>query len=440
MNKTILLLLTLFVQTVAAETEYRPLVEEGKTWTTKTQNPYTMTTFFVSGDTIVGGECYKKVFWDYFSLAPGGKNLDHISSGLCCMLREDNKKVYIRRINETTSRLLYDFSLREGDIMNYTDKNLSIHSLLVNRIDTIEVKGMLFRRFMIHNLDGMKSSSSDNVWVEGIGSSAGFLNCCSSNMEAIVGPSKCYGKNIFFMDQDFYREPYGMYQSLLENEKVWVVNQTNEIDNNKIYVVKGDSILGGLRRMLYQVNATGEALVGVMQEKERKVFVCTEKDNFMLYDFGLSVGDSVDLSVMDITHYQVSKYQYGKVLSVDSVEINGKLLRRMEMSLREYKQENTKNIIVTNETSDYWIEGIGSVKGLLYPYNWLSQSNTSSTLLSCFDDDVVIYGDSKDNPVSVDVPSSYIHSPSIFDLQGRRLNAVPAKGLYIKNGKKFVSR
>jgi len=29
---------------------------------------------------------------------------------------------------------------------------------------------------------------------------------------------------------------------------------------------------------------------------------------------------------------------------------------------------------------------------------------------------------------------------AIFDLQGRRLNAVPAKGLYIKDGKKFVSR
>ena len=29
---------------------------------------------------------------------------------------------------------------------------------------------------------------------------------------------------------------------------------------------------------------------------------------------------------------------------------------------------------------------------------------------------------------------------AIFDLQGRRLSAIPAKGLYIRDGKKFVSR
>jgi len=38
-----------------------------------------------------------------------------------------------------------------------------------------------------------------------------------------------------------------------------------------------------------------------------------------------------------------------------------------------------------------------------------------------------------------EIPQTEIQK-TVFDLQGRRLSAIPAKGLYIKNGKKFVSR
>lgn len=44
----------------------------------------------------------------------------------------------------------------------------------------------------------------------------------------------------------------------------------------------------------------------------------------------------------------------------------------------------------------------------------------------------------KATPSSITLsPVSYKQHPQLFDLQGRRLNAVPAKGMYIKNGKKY---
>ena len=36
--------------------------------------------------------------------------------------------------------------------------------------------------------------------------------------------------------------------------------------------------------------------------------------------------------------------------------------------------------------------------------------------------------------------SEIIKNNNVYDLQGRRLNAVPQKGLYIMNGKKYVCR
>jgi len=86
MNRTILLLQTFYVQIVSAQTACRPLVEEGKIWTTKTQNPFVVATFFISGDTIVDGEHYKKVFWDCLGVAYGKKDMEHMAGGFCFML------------------------------------------------------------------------------------------------------------------------------------------------------------------------------------------------------------------------------------------------------------------------------------------------------------------------------------------------------------------
>jgi len=68
----------------------------------------------------------------------------------------------------------------------------------------------------------------------------------------------------------------------------------------------------------------------------------------------------------------------------------------------------------------------------------------SYKLLSCYEDGKCIFTqkDFRSEP-GVDrieelSPALSKREEAIFDLQGRRLNAVPAKGLYIRDGKKYV--
>jgi hypothetical protein len=59
---------------------------------------------------------------------------------------------------------------------------------------------------------------------------------------------------------------------------------------------------------------------------------------------------------------------------------------------------------------------------------------------SCLD--LAMAGSGASDPTAVRSISTATTGPSseIFDLQGRRLSAIPQKGVYIQNGKKYVMK
>lgn len=198
MKETILLFAWLFymvgmsASAQTSELEYRPFSENGKVWETKIggikENVYYN---YIDGDTLINGKNWKKVY-NYIAFPDG--------ESYYAAIRDVGKKVYAIAKGNTKPRLLYDFGMKVGDmvkcgvegnafacLLDVDEKPDSLFGfyyvsyLRVERIDTIIVKGLQHRRFVLTFLDHYKEPlrnenefEHDNViWVEGVGSGAG---------------------------------------------------------------------------------------------------------------------------------------------------------------------------------------------------------------------------------------------------------------------------
>lgn len=205
--------------------EYRPFAQDGKVWETQVgwimENVYGN---YIDGDTLINGETWKKVY-NYVFLPEWGCTY-------YAAIRDEGKKVYAIAKGSTKPRLLYDFNLKKGDILRcgvegnafgcLLEKDEKPDTLLgfpfesylrVDKIDTIKVRDLQFRRFTLTLLDAYKeyykngeASFIDNVvWVEGIGSGAGpFTPWMPRPPLQSIFTSCCIGKTCIFGDSDFY--------------------------------------------------------------------------------------------------------------------------------------------------------------------------------------------------------------------------------------------
>ena len=183
---------------LSAQDNYRPFVEEGKTWNyyvkattnwwdgkeTHLETEYVHTTLTINGDTVINGKNYKKVILD--------SDNDFIytfrdtSTFVFGVIREENKKVYfINYFLELDTdyfpeRLIYDFNLKAGD--SFTEDYGSDYYRLNMKLESIEENEG--RRIYIF------STNKDWVpvmqWVEGAGGFHGL------GLEQILPIQTCF--------------------------------------------------------------------------------------------------------------------------------------------------------------------------------------------------------------------------------------------------------
>ena len=169
--KRITLLSLLTIMTIALYSQYLPLVEEGKEWSTLTEifhfpwDPATYTTEIIKidGDTIINSVTYSKLY----------SSPEEIPTNwyLSNFIREDSdKKVWFRDLNGDTDYLMYDFSVNVGDSVpiGYFDP-VYLH---VNSIVPIEVNGTVRKHY---TLSCTGSPEYEETWIEGLGSDKGLL-------------------------------------------------------------------------------------------------------------------------------------------------------------------------------------------------------------------------------------------------------------------------
>ena len=318
-------------------------------------------------------------------------------------------------------------------------------SLRVERIDTIETRGLKFRRFTLTFLDHFKYPlidkqfeneqgilyDTDNViWVEGIGSNVGpFFPWFPLQPQHAFVMTCSVDKTFIFGSSDFYMSSMQEnYRPLVEQGKKWTYHHdTFENVYDYYYILEGDTVIAGKNCLkMYSENKDNQGEIryeGALYEEDRKVYRFHQEIDVpeVLYDFDCQVGDTLPF-----------QGAYLVIQAIESVEILG--MSRKRYDFQAYvKVEDSDEIIVLGDGS--WLEGIGSMKDF---YNMIPFDGNYNSLMACEMNGVMIY----QSPTAIQSVRSYKPNTNgaIYDLQGRRLKAKPSHRVYIQNGKKRIMR
>ena len=468
----LLCMLGMTVQAQTATDGYRPTAKEDKYWKTQIgviqENVYFSQ---IEGDTLINGESWKKVYnysWTQDTEKP-----------YFAAIRDVEQKVYAIAKGSNRPRLLYDFSLKVGDLarcgLEKNDFGCLLDAdekpdtlvgypfrawLMVERIDTIRTRGQEFRYFTLRLLDDFHEQMSPDpvVWVEGIGSGFGLFSPWMpfpTKEKAMLTICKETDDDYFSFPDDYkeYVEAAAGYYPFLKEGKEWFyqhdhVEMSEDFEQHITtdyvsYKLKGDTVIDGKDYMkMYFIFQNGSRYMLAMREENKQVFMRLPGDeDKLLFDFGMQVGESYEFP-----HW--GNNNPNDLLTLES--IRKEAIRGRNLIAMKYAHEKDRWVTI--------VEGVGSTQGwklmdqdIQYPTGAYSY-DTEYFLYCAVDDKIfatvedigdIIRAEDINSGIPQGTPAaSPVFSPmqQFFDLQGRRLQQRPQQGVYIQNGRKQVVR
>ena len=226
--------------------------------------------------------------------------------------------------------------------------------------------------------------------------SSPFQNCHPENITLYVPAAsvdaysnaeqwKDFGNIVALTAHDAYRpflkegKTWNMqeyYQSVWTGEQwtkdvSYVINGTTEIDGKTYY-------------KMYRISEEGSKYLCALREENRKVWQYVDSGDYLLYDFGMSVGDSYRPSYeplyFQLTDIQTVRFQYDQLLKVFYYDIS-----------EHYDVTAPANHIATAPI----VEGVGCEKGWnimeLYALQPTNGIHHGEDFLSCYEDGECIF-------------------------------------------------
>ena len=218
-----------------------------------------------------------------------------------------------------------------------------------------------------------------------------------------------------------------MYGPFLEEGKVWMYHYYNDFTGKEFYqslIVKGDTVIGDKSYKTIVDVAPGKTEY-VMREEGKKVYSkYLDWDEYVLYDFGLNVGDSFKLYDDDNGTDPSAR---ATVVSVDTIVVGNRAFRVMDV--RPNDMMGWPNL---------WVEGVGGMHG--FTSNFLSVGNFYSFSSCQLNGETLFAWRDFGTSGIIGQPqmSNKGISSNIYDLRGRQLIEQPRKGIYIRDGLKLV--
>ena len=275
-------------------------------------------------------------------------------------VREEDKRVYFRRYwgqSYEDEVLLYDFNLTVGDTVAV---GWSDYQLIVLEESEIEVNGTMRRQLgLAEYFAGSTNYEVEEYWIEGVGSTYGFLN---SGYEGWVGAFVhllCYHENgNLIWDNEAFDDCVmnsdGAPATFAPQGAEWYFDVFNPWGTHPEYqrfFVDGDTIIQGHHCSIINQNFvdTGHEGGEFVYEEDNKVYWFNPTTNAfsILYDFDAEAGESWYYEVGECSHQVI-------VDSVGSVTWNGHNYRTQWVRFNEDVQYYSGKII----------EGIGYERGL----------------------------------------------------------------------------
>ena len=190
---------------VSAQTDYHPLLKDGKVWISSyiAYGYYEIEYVkYVKGDTIVDGEKYFKMYTNMTDLDTGGMRIGTRPE----LLQEADRKVWKlskNREGEWVKRMLFDFGQEVGETFKCI---LNDVTLTLVGIDSISVGGTVRRRYTHEYTCPPRDDVYRQYWVEGIGSQCGPLTSSRAYNNSRL--KSCYEDGVcIFTGDDFSLPP-----------------------------------------------------------------------------------------------------------------------------------------------------------------------------------------------------------------------------------------
>ncbi len=227
-------------------------------------------------------------------------------------------------------------------------------------------------------------------------------------------------------------------QLLLKDGKTWTCSRLSDIDFQRFtysYKLEDEIIVQGRRYMILWLNNIemygddGWHFYAYVRESDRKVFILYEgkEEESLLYDFQMQ--------------------QNGKLIMPNDIQMrfNGCFETNYNGKILTVQVYNISYIVDRPDVGvpDWGVECLESVGYNIDPFCTDRWFTMSPRLESCHEDgECVFKGKDFGTFIPLDISTmtfSVMDSGNNFyDLQGRRINSLPTKGIYIRDGRKVL--
>lgn len=203
-----------------------------------------------------------------------------------------------------------------------------------------------------------------------------------------------------------------------------------------IYQMEGDTIINQqtYTKLVFSYtddSTTEKWYAGALRfTEDKKVHIYYDNTEYLLYDFDVQVGDTLEIFA-GIDYYNFHKTYPHIVTSVNTLD-DGRLQVLLDAIVRdEYANEEEK-------FSKTWIEGIGSVDGIIHNNAIVGVGGNGKTALLCaYHNDECRY--TTDNPAYVPLGCIYNEGDDINAVEDICVSA-PSVQKIIKDGQLFILR
>ena len=376
---------------IGGSADHKYFAEEGKSWKYHYENPYEPESaydfrYFVKGDTIIDGLCYKKLYCENYQ---GNHTTEYITS----VVEADGVVFlhdffdFINRKGEKGNYAIYDFRLVNNRVWTRIPDNR-----VFSTDEQIAARGVQRRKIGLRNYYEPEGTVS-GYWVEGIGSSGDLLMPTSFPRFQYCHFVKCEidGKTLFSYEDfgipektfvpDTYRLPY---KHMLEEGKRWdykyhqfIEHESERLPAEELihqvsYVLHGDTLIGGTnaKKMYQEWNGASSSYVGAFIEQDQRIYFIKAEDTVPQLYFDFTLHRDMDGPGSASTPIYLHH--------VDTLEVNE-------------SQYNQYTFYSEDGTLQYqWLEGIGmKTGGIRIPYVMRKPSCLCDyeEFLACFDAD-----------------------------------------------------
>ena len=410
-----ILALLAFALDGVAQTPYFPLIQEG--WDRQQWNVVYMGSmnypndYFTVEQSLQGIQIYNGLDYQIVYVKTASETT------IPGIVREENKRVYFRSNgtggNYGEEVLLYDFNLTVGDTVTVGTTG---EALVVLEESETEVDGIMRRQLGLASYSG-DAKEVEEYWIEGVGSTYGFLNSGYEGWTGSFVHLLCYHEddNLLWQNEDFSTCMMNSEEEHLPFAPLgaeWYFNVAsaygNPVTYHHTYVIGQEEVQGHLcsRVFLPYYGAYGGS--ELVYEEDRVVYwYNTTTDAFtVLYDFNADEGDSWVCEVGNCAFQVV-------VQSVMDVTYNGRVFRRQEVvspdGLFDYYPYYGRSFIT---------EGIGYIDGV-FPYPFVCGGTFPDwpypDYLRCYivDGEMIIHGDGECDAYGCPRPDG-LHLEGVF--------------------------